>query len=158
MGRTGLADFVRFLEDKDLMPSDMIRDDDAQFSSRYRIQKYAFLAQKCGLKLPYEYDLYLFGPYSTQLANDCHDLARGRTSHGQAGIMLEGDSFDADGFLRATKGKDRMWLEIASTLIDVKPYCTDRNQLLKQVGRIKDEIEPEYTCKVLCELEELGLA
>ena len=68
--------------------------------------------------------------------------------------MLD-DSFDEDRFLRATRGKTRTWLEIASTLIDIQPHCTDRKQLLKQVERIKDEPELGYISKVLCELEEL---
>lgn len=156
MGKTTLVNFIKFLEDKDLMRFDMIRDGDTQFSNRFRIQKYVFLAQRLGLKLPYEYDIYLYGPYSTQLTDDCHNLVRNRTNYEQVDGMLDG-SFDADRFLHATRGKTRMWLEIASTLIDTKPHCTDRKQLLKQVGRIKDEPEPGYISKVLWELEELGL-
>ena len=156
MGKTTLVNFIKFLEDKDLMRFEMIRDGDAQFSNRFRIQKYVLLAQRLGLKLPYEYDIYLYGPYSTQLTDDCRDLARDRTDYKQVDGRLD-DSFDEDRFLRATRGKTKTWLEIASTLIDIRPHCADREQLLKQVGRIKDEPEPGYISKVLCELEELGL-
>ena len=48
MGKTTLVNFIKFLEDKDLMRFEMIRDGDAQFSNRFRIQKYVLLAQRLG--------------------------------------------------------------------------------------------------------------
>lgn len=156
MGKTALVNFVKFLEGKDLIQLRMIRDGDAQFSNRFRIQKYAFLAQRLGLGLPYEYDIHLYGPYSTQLASDCSDLARNRADYEQADGRLD-DAFDTDRFLHATRDKPRAWLETAATLIDTRPYCADRDQLLKQVESMRDEPEPGYVSRVLCELEELRL-
>jgi len=144
------------LESNDLAQFDIMGDGADQFSNRFKIQKYVFLAQRLGLKLPYKYDIYLYGPYSKQLTGAYYYLARNRDKYEMTDGGLD-ESFDADRFLRVTKDKTTKWLEIAATLIDINPHCTDREELLKQVKRIKDEPEPGYISKVLCELEELRL-
>ena len=157
MQKTILANFIKFLENNDLVQFDIMGDGADQFSNRFKIQKYVFLAQGLGLKMPYKHDIYLYGPYSKQLTGAYYHLARNRSAYERADGRLD-ESFDADRFLRVTKDKTNKWLEIAATLIDIKPHCKDRKELLKQVERIKDEPEPGYISKVLCELEDLGLA
>ena len=44
------------------------------FEDRLKIQKYVYLADRYGLKSGYDFDMYLHGPYSTQLAEDCCKL------------------------------------------------------------------------------------
>ena len=47
-----LANFIKFLENNDLMQFDIIGDGDERFSNRFRIQKCVFLAREMGLKAP----------------------------------------------------------------------------------------------------------
>ncbi len=156
MEKPALANFIRFLEDRGLVRFDVIGDGDEEFSNRFRIQKYVFLAKNMGFKMPYEYDIYLCGPYSKTLTSDYYDLARNRTEYERADGRLDG-SFDADGFLRAIRDRTDKWLEIAATLIERKPHCADRKDLVRRVKSFKDEPEPGYISGVLRKLEELRL-
>ena len=156
MQKTILANFIKFLENNDRMQFDIMGDGDDQFSNRFKIQKYVFLAQGLGLKMSYKYDIYLYGPYSKQLTGAYYHLARDRSIYERADGRLD-ESFDADRFLYITENKTRKWLEIATTLIDIKPHCKDKEELLKHVERIKDEPKPGYISKVFCKLEDFGL-
>ena len=152
-----LANFIKFLENNDLMQFDIIGGGSERFSNRFRIQKCVFLAREMGLKAAYEYGVYLCGPYSKKLTRDYYDLARNRSEYERAGGKLDG-SFDADRFLRVTKDRPNKWLEIAATLIERKPHCVNKEDLVRRVKNFKDEPEPGYISKVLGELEELKLA
>ena len=156
MGKTTLASFIKFLEDRNLIRFDVLGDGDEQFSNRFKIQKYVFLAKSMGFEMPYEYNIYLYGPYSKKLTDDYHDLARNRAEYERADGGLDG-SLDTDRFLRVTRGRTNKWLEIAATLIERKPHCADREDLVRRVKNFKIEPEPGYISGVLRNLEDMRL-
>ena len=78
---TLLANFVRFLEDNNLVRFDVRGDGDERFSNRFKIQKCVFLAQKMGYDMQYRYGIYHYGPYSKTLADDYYHLARNKSEY-----------------------------------------------------------------------------
>ncbi len=126
-----LARFIQFLEDRNLVRFDIDGEGKRQFENRLRIQKYVFLAKKFGLDLPYDYDIYTCGPYSSALTKTYYNIARSGNVYLLAGDASLGESFDAEGFLEAVRGKDKRWLEIATTLIDCRELYQNRRGLVK---------------------------
>ena len=62
-----LAPFVKWLEKGALVNFDRVTDDtDDGFATRFKIQKYVFIAQQLGLDTNYEYSRYRYGPYSPE--------------------------------------------------------------------------------------------
>ena len=153
---TRLANFVRFLEDNNLVRFDVIGDGDECFTNRFKIQKYVFLAQKMGFDMPYQHSVYHYGPYSKMLADDYYHLAKNRSEYTRADAQSVG-LVDIDRFLRVTDGKTDKWLEIATTLIERKPHCEDNADLVSRVRNFKDEPEPGYIPRVFDELETMQL-
>ena len=156
MGRM-LADFIKFLENKKLVKFDILGDGDEQFENRFRIQKYAFLAKRFGLDLPYSHSIYLYGPYSPELASDCRSMAKDREKEYDSASGALDDRFDADGFLDAVGGRDATWLEIGTTLVDGQYRRDSRRELAEAVMQIKDDPRDEHVSSILAELEGLGL-
>ena len=153
---TRLAGFVRFLEDRGLVQFDVMGDGDKRFSTRFRIQKYVFLAQKMGLDTPYNYGIYIRGPYSKLLADSYYHLARNRSEYEHADEQSVG-TLDTRRFLSVVKNKNDKWLEIATTLIERKPHCAGREDMVNRVRNVKDEPEPGYISRVFDELKDLRL-
>lgn len=151
-----LAKFIRFLEDENLIKFDILGDEERQFENRFRIQKYVFLAKEFGLQMPYDYDTYLYGPYSTALTKTYYGMARGGDVYLLADKSL-GPSFDAEGFLKAVRGKDAHWLEIATTLISCSARYKDRDDLVEIAKYIKDDEKDVHVSKTLSDLEGLRI-
>ena len=89
-----------------------------------------YLAQKCfGLASGYEYNIYRYGAYSPDLANDYFslDVQKMRSS-----IDYSLTSFNADIFLSIINNKNEEWLEVA-TLLDVSSQIKDNKALIEQV-------------------------
>ncbi len=147
-----LASFLEFLEGAELITLDNIpNEDDAGFDTRFRIQKYVYLAKFFELDLGYNHGMYRYGPYSRRLADDYYSL----TADGE----VLPNTFDSIGFLNLIRDRDSGWLEIATTLLDQKPRFINNNDLVNHTESIKCNYALEYIRDVLVDLrnEELIL-
>jgi len=75
--------------------------------SKIKLQKYVYFAREFGLEFPYEFNLYIYGPYSPDLAKDYYSINR---------IDVEPMELPEE-FINFLSGKDVNWLEIASTYL-----------------------------------------
>jgi uncharacterized protein YwgA len=106
--RRKLASFVHHLgEEVDW------RFDLNDFYDRIRMQKYVKLAEAFGFDHPYEYGLYIHGPYSPSLANDYYSDPFKRWHKGDPPELTD---FDAEAFGELVNDKDHGWLEVAATI------------------------------------------
>lgn len=139
--------FIQHLAEQKLINLNAIdHPDDEGFDSRFKVQKYAYLAKLFGLDHPYTYSMYRHGPYSPNLAQAYYDLAR-RPEHDES---LPG-SFDKERFADIVKGKDNKWLEVATTLLDLKPDSS-KSELLGRAANAKRQYDPKYIERVLDDL------
>ena len=152
-----LARFIQFLEDENLVKFDILGDEEHQFENRFRIQKYVFLAKEFGLDLPYDYDIYMYGPCSSALTRTYCSMARSGDMYLLADNSSLGASFDAEGFLKAVRGKDMRWLAIAATLINCSHRYKDRDDLVEITKYIRDDEEDLRVSKTLSDLEALHI-
>ncbi len=152
-----LAKFIQFLEDENLVKFDIDGEGERQFENRFLIQKYVFLAKKFGLDLPYDYDIYTCGPYSSALTNTYYSMARNGNVYLLADNSSLGASFDVEGFLKAVRDKDKRWLRAATTLIDCRNLYQNREDLVEIAKHIEDDEEDMYVSKTLSDLDALRI-
>lgn len=150
-----LEGFVRFLEDQGLVEFDIIGNGDKQFINRLKLQKYVFLAKHLGMPFRYPYGLYLYGPYSSELAADYYALARGNCKDSRTSVSTP-DGFRKDDFLKAIRN-DPKWLEIAVTIIDRNEYTKGRTSLMEKVCRMKSGFDEKFIVSVFGDLEASSL-
>lgn len=145
-----LEGFVRFLEEQGLVEFDIVGNGDKRFTNRLKLQKYAFLAKRFGMPFRYPYGLYLYGPYSSELAADYYALAR--SSKDSRISVATPDGFRKDDFLKAIHN-DPKWLEIAATIIDRNEHTKGRASLMEKVCRMKSGFDEKFIAGVLDDLE-----
>ena len=145
-----LAEFIRFLEDHNLIEFDVIGNGDRQSINRLKLQKYVFLAKHFGMPFRYRYGPYLYGPYSSELAADYYALARNSGQYSRSSANLDG--FRKDNFLKAIRN-DPHWLEIATTIIDKNESTKERTNLVEKVCHIKSQFDKKFITGVLDDLE-----
>lgn len=150
-----LVYFVKFLEDHDMIDTSLVREDSSDgFINRLKLQKYVFLAKSnFNLDLGYEFNQYRYGPYSPRLTNDYFALNMEEVAQDHQYTWR----FDKDAFLSVLSDKDETWLEVASTLIDIRTYYQTRNSLIDTVARIKPRYARSDIEKVLNDLVSDGL-
>lgn len=128
---------------------------DSEFENRLKLQKYVYLADRFGLNSGYVFNLYIYGPYSPDLAADYYALAENKPLLPEAELPEE---FDAHKFIRFVRGKDSDWLSIAATLILVYEHNTlSRDELIYTLCTIKPNARKDEIEFVLEELEREGL-
>ncbi len=72
-----INEFITFLIDNNLVTNNITEDTDEAFWNRFRIQKYALIAKRLGLiDKDYYYDIYIYGPYSSKLADEYYKYER----------------------------------------------------------------------------------
>ena len=151
-----LPRFIKYLEREKLAELDILGDGDACFWKGFKIQKYAFLAKRFGLDLPYEHDIYLWGPSSRALATECYDLEEnpGRYREARAELPRE---FRSGEFLDFVRGRSNDWLEIATTLLAVREDIPKRDELVEITEDGKIGFTREFIDATLLDLEGAGL-
>ena len=151
-----LPRFIKYLEREKLAELDILGDGDACFWNGFKIQKYAFLAKRFGLDLPYEHDIYLWGPSSRALATECYDLEEnpGRYREARAELPRE---FRSGEFLDFVRGRSNDWLEIATTLLAVREDIPKRDELVEITEDGKIGFTREFIDATLLDLEGAGL-
>ena len=150
-----LSRFIGFLEDR-LGYQFKVEE---EFDKRFRLQKYVFFARFFGLDLGYDFNLYMHGPYSPELAKDYYELSRRRVRPEGADLPR---SFKAEEYVRLLLNKDDEWLEAAATILDVwennksKPGF-DLNKLVHHVSTIKPHIGDDKIKGVIKDLKNSNL-
>ena len=113
--------------------------DNEEFSDRLKMQKFVYLGESFGYDSGYNYNIYIHGPYSPELAEDYYKEEF--EAENSRNIAL--DEFEADRFKRLVDGKDEEWLEYAATikkLFDKYSFFEDnpRTAAIDQATKIKD--------------------
>ncbi|MFZ0511422.1 MAG: hypothetical protein WAM14_07445 [Candidatus Nitrosopolaris sp.] len=147
-----LAGFIKILENKGLLDFNILGESEEHFNNRLKIQKYVYLVKYYGLDMHYDYNMYLHGPYSQQLAWDCYSLAKNPEKYDNAmNVTIRDQFFELIG------NRDTEWLEVASTLLSLREYFRDRASLLDRTANTKERIPIETIQSVFNELEHLKL-
>ena len=151
-----LGSFLKIAQNKGLVSLERIPDDDEDgFRSRYRSQKYVYLAKYFGLDLKYNYNKYNYGPYSPELADECFEISK--EPENAAKDQRLPASFDSEEFFKFVGSKSDGWLEIATTILDLVPLFPDEEELVDHVEYIKYGNPKEYIRHVLYELRRRNL-
>lgn len=145
-----LVPFIKMLEEEGLVRFDILDETEEHFKNRFKIQKYLFLARYFGLEVNYSYNIYRYGPYSPELAEDYYSLARNKELYDKVDKQLPA-SFEKSKFLELVKDKDTKWLEIAATLLDLKGSF-DGEELIEHVYDIKSAFEKDFIKSVYNDL------
>ena len=138
------------------MTFDIIGDSDEHFNNRLKIQKYVYLAKYFGLDLGYNFDMYLHGPYSSNLTSSYYTIARNNIDL----KSITGDidsSFKENEFLNYITNKDKGWLEVASTLLEFSSYYPDKECLIEKTLNAKPHIEKDKVIRIVNELQKSNL-
>ena len=113
-----------------------------RFDHRLKLQKLVYIYKALGGNLlDYEFNLYLRGPYSPELADDYYHLSNSGMMEEVGGqqkeIFLQDKIFRA--LVNMAKDKDGTWLEIAATLLELKKVA----ESLAKLGITKEDFEME---------------
>jgi uncharacterized protein YwgA len=140
---------------------DIQDDNESGFKARLRLQKLHFLAQsRFNLSAKYFYSLYKHGPYSPKLTEDSYNLDLISLQEFQEEMHLNKHSynlpaeFEQDRFISVFLDKNVEWLEIASTLIDVKDRSLEigTDSLIEKVSELKSNYDKKYIEEVFNDL------
>lgn len=156
-----LYTFIDFLIDNKLITGNLEGETDEAFENRLKIQKYVLIARHLGITEfnRYEYDLYIYGPYSSMLADEYYEYARGNTNTNTT-ITNSSNDIDnvADRFLGIVRGKDSDWLEVAGTILHLSEKYDNKDTVLSLAIDIKGHrFGAERIKQIFKELEGHGL-
>ncbi len=147
--------FLKMLRVHDLIECDA-NPRKAKLKTRIKIQKFVYFAQKCfGLEFRYRHKLYIYGPYSSELATDyfrIKDIAN----------IPDGGLDDwnrRDEFLEFAKTyNDETWLEIGGTLVYLyKSGHKSKERLIKNAHVVKRKYSKEHIESVCSDLQSAEL-
>ena len=147
-----LAGFIKMLEVRGLLDFNILGESEEHLNNRLKIQKYVYLVKYYGLDMHYDYNMYLHGPYSQQLAWDYYSLAKNRQKYdNEMNVTIR------DRFFELVGNRDLEWLEVASTLLSLCGNFKDRKSLVDRTTNMKERIPIETIQSVLKELEHIKL-
>jgi len=155
--QTALAQFIKYLEDNDLVRFEIIGDGEECFENRLRIQKYVFLAKHYGMSLPFRHNMYLYGPYSRSLTRAYYRIAEKRANLYDPVAPTLPKEFRSGDFLNDVGDKSTDWLEVATTLMDRKSTFPKKKPLIENVHDTKIGFTRKFISSVLEDLLRLGL-
>ncbi len=124
----------------------------SKLETRIKIQKFTYFAQRCfGLEFRYLHTLYIYGPYSPELANDYYRIQDIKDTP-DGGLK---DWIEKEQFLEfAKQHNDVGWLEVASTLVYLhKNDSVPVKDLIGHAGRIKYKFPKSQIEKICDELQ-----
>jgi uncharacterized protein YwgA len=149
-----LAIFIKVLENSGILKFHVLdSDEESNFDTRLKIQKYVYLAKYYGLDMRYPYSMYLYGPYSSQLADDYYSVEPFYSQYFGMNHDNLPSSFRKSEFIDLVRGKDSNWLEVAATLLSLNKSFKDKKSLLDRTANMKDHIPKEMIESILMELE-----
>ena len=110
-----LPAFLKWLHEKYVIDCHCIKDKDGTgFHTRFRIQKCVYMAQRLGLGTGYNYENYVYGPYSRELTRAYYDYDP--TAPIDEPLPPDFEQI-GDVVLRA-HSKGYTWLEVATTILE----------------------------------------
>lgn len=150
-----LKAFTEFLQDTCGFKFDV-----NSFNHRIRLQKYVFISKFLGWNNKYDYNIYVRGPYSPDLAKDYYNLKDVSISPEESKGFLSG--LDKDKFSQIIQGKRIEWLEVGTTMLSLYDSNKDKvkresiaDLLLERTKDIKSEYDNDgFIEEVLRELME----
>ena len=133
--------------------------------SRLKIQKLVYLAQIFGVSsIEYEFNRYLRGAYSEELAEDYYRIDNVKVSNEDIEMFLNDEKFRK--LVKFVKGKSGRWLEIAVEIIETEKVVDDlmkkgllngnREDVLVNMISNRKLVKQTYVKSVLNELRSLG--
>lgn len=149
-----IAPLIKYLENNELVSFDILEEDNQSFVNRLKLQKYVYLAKLFDLDTSYNHHMYHYGPYSPNLTTDYYTLAEDRELYNKLSSNELPTSFRSNDFLDLVKNKNENWLEIATTLLDLKENYDDDDKLTQKVHDIKIGYTTEYISEVLQDLKD----
>ncbi len=147
-----LLEFIKQLENKDLLKFDILGGSDESFNNRFRIQKLVFIAKYFGLDSEYNYRIYLHGPYSSRLADDYFNLAK-HNNPNNFNKEINDNKFKKEDFFNFVQNRDDEWLEACSTILSLADVYSTKEDLLNKVYEIKAHIPKSKISQVFSELD-----
>ena len=114
------------------------------------------MAKRFGLDLPYEHDMYLWGPCSSTLTAECYDLEENPERYREARPELP-PQFRSGEFLQFVRGRSNGWLEVATTLLSKRKSISKRSDVLESTESSKYGFTREFIHKTMRDLEGAGL-
>lgn len=148
-----LPSFISYLTHKKLITSDI----EESFDTRFRIQKYVFLAKFYGLDMHYAYSLYVRGPYSPELTQAYYKITEDKAIPDKPVLS---ESFKSEEFLKLVEGRDNEWLEIAATMMKLENLYGRQHgstSLISKTHRVKYGFEYNFVADVFDNLKKMGL-
>jgi len=142
-----LAAFIKFLKRKIDFNFNI-----SDFNSRLRLQKYVFIAKFFGLDLGYNFNLYIHGPYSPELANDYYRIGDNLEKYEEHSL-----DFEKDAFIELIRNKNEEWLEAAATILMVSEDSCKKDIVIKIVQEIKPRFSKKFLDNIIKELEKSKL-
>ncbi len=129
-------------------------------SDRIRAQKLVYFGKALGLPLNYDFNLYVYGPYSSVLSNDYFGMGEEVWTNGSIEIPE-----DISMTLNQLKKQDELFLEIAATLHSIKTANPDASEddIIGAVSNIKSErlrerkVTSDYVRKILEVIKKMKL-
>ncbi len=129
--------------------------------NRIKAQKFVYFGKKVGLPLGYDFDIYLYGPYSSKLADDYYHISDEEWNSGTLDIPE-----DIKQTLSSLKRMDALYMEVAATFDSLKSANSgvSDNVLIDAVSTLKHNRLTEkgkdkaYIQKVVKELSKLKLS
>jgi len=130
------------------------------FDDRLKLQKYVFISKYFGFNHDYSYNLYIRGPYSSDLANDYYDISNNEINSNSSLEM------NINSFSSLIKDKNIKWLESAATMLSLyfnynsnytKKNKIDSNRLIKETSTIKHRIDIDTIKTVYSDLDDYNL-
>ncbi len=123
-----LSGFLKFMGlDRDKIVS-------GRLENRIKAQKFVYFGKKLGLPLGYDFDLYLYGPYSSKLADDYYSMSEEEWKTGT--LKIPDEVRPVLNFLKTT---DALFIEMAATLDSIRSangQISD-SKLLDVVSKLK---------------------
>jgi len=140
-----LKRFIAALEREGVIPNFNVE----EFNHRLRLQKCVYFAKALGLEFPYEFNLYIHGPYCPDLAKDYYQIQQSTSEPMEIPEEL----------VQLVKGKDERWLELASTHLMISkryPYL-DVSKIYQLIKNVKPYAKDEELRRITEQLREKGL-
>lgn len=149
-----LISFLRYLGEKKLIDINLVGcKNDAEMDMEFKVQKYIHIAQNFGLGTKYKYDKYCGGPYSTCIMEEYWNINKNDIKNA---VQLP-DSFSGDEFMTTVSGRDKQWLEVATTLINMCHHYTEWTELQKHMTSMIPWYSKTYIDKVMQDIMESPL-
>ncbi|MGC8696766.1 MAG: hypothetical protein ACP5UD_10235 [Conexivisphaera sp.] len=150
--RDELLSLLKLLAKRKLLGIEDLRNigDPASFRSRLKVQKYVYFARFFDYDLGYEYNLYVHGPYSPELAEDYYAIDYDDLKGAKPANIR-----DEERYISLLSGRDDTWLEIASTVMMIAERYPGipEDELVDLTLYAKPWAKEEYVREVMGELK-----